>query len=100
MTNFDGIMRALSDGSRRQILIALRDEEQIHPFSIDRDEGDRAIRLHHIHLPLLEENDLVAWNRDTGTVRRGNDFAAAEPILTALEARGDALPDDYLPQPR
>lgn len=98
MNEFDGVMRALSDGSRRQILIALRDEQYIHPFSVDGDERDRAIQLHHVHLPLLEKNDLVAWNRDTGTVRRGDDFEAVEPIFTALEARRDALPDDYLPE--
>lgn len=98
MNDFDGVMRALSDGRRRRILIALRDEEHVRPFSGDGDERDRAIQLHHVHLPLLEENDLVAWNRDTGTVRRGDDFEAVEPVHTALEARRDALPDDYLPE--
>lgn len=98
MSEFDGIMRALSEGSRRRILIALHDEEHIQPFSGDGDEGDRAIQLHHVHLPLLAEKDLIAWNRDTGTVRRGDDFGAVEPILTALEAHHDALPEDYLPE--
>lgn len=98
MSDFDQVMRALSDGSRRRILIALRDEEPLQPFSGDRDEGDRAIQLHHVHLPLLEENDLVAWDQDTGTVKRGDEFEIVEPILTALEARRDALPDDYLPE--
>lgn len=98
MNDFDGIMRALSDGSRRQMLIALLDEEHIQPFSSDEDGSDRAIQLHHVHLPILEENGSIAWDRDTGTVRRGSDFAAVEPVLTALEARRDALPDDYLPE--
>lgn len=98
MSDFDQGMRALSDGSRRRILIALRDEEPLQPFSGDRNEGDRAIQLHHVHLPLLEESDLVAWNQDTGTVRRGDEFEAVKPILAALEARRDALPDDYLPE--
>lgn len=96
MTEFDGAMRALSDGSRRRILIALCEEEYIHPFFDDGNERDRAIQLHHVHLPLMEDNGLIAWNRDTGTVRRGDDFEAVEPILTALEARRAALPDDYL----
>jgi DNA-binding transcriptional ArsR family regulator len=94
MNDFDGVVRALSDGTRRRILIALRDEEHIHPFSGDRDERNRAIQLHHVHLPLSAENDLVAWNRDTGIVRRDDGFEAVGPILTALETRRNALPDD------
>lgn len=91
-------MRALSNGRRRGILIALRDEEHIHPFPGDGDGRTRTVQLHHVHLPLLEETGLVAWNRDTDIVRRGEGFEAAEPILTALEARRDALPDGYLPE--
>lgn len=98
MNDFDGIMHALSDGRRRQLLIALRDEERIHPFSGDGFEEDGAIQLHHVHLPLLEKSGLVVWNRETGAVRRGDDFASAESILTALEAQRDVLPDDYLPE--
>ena len=98
MKDFDGVVRALSDGSRRQILIALRDEEQIRPFSGDGTDRDRAIQLHHVGLPILEETDLVTWNQDTGTVRRGDDFEAAAPILSALEAGRDSVPDGYLPE--
>ncbi|WP_178917873.1 hypothetical protein [Natronomonas gomsonensis] len=91
-------MHALSDGRRRQILIALRTDEEVRPFSGDGDEGDGAIQLHHVHLPLLEKNDLVVWNRETGTVNRGDDFEAVESILTALDAQRDVLPDDDLPE--
>lgn len=98
MTKFDGVLRALSDCSRRKLLIALLDEEHIHPFSGDGDKRDQSIQYHHVHLPLLEESGLIVWDRDTGTVRRGDDFEAVEPVLTALEVRRDALPDDYLPE--
>jgi hypothetical protein len=90
MTDFDGLMRALSDARRRELLTALRDEDHIRPFP--GDERSRTIQLHHVHLPLLEEAGLVAWDRDSGVVRRGEGFEAVEPILTALDARGDALP--------
>jgi|GEM_PF-2699122 len=76
MTEFGGVVRALSDGNRRQILNALRDEEHVHPLSSDGDEGDR----------------------DTGIVRGADELGAVELVLTALEARRDALPDDYLPE--
>lgn len=98
MNDLDGVMHALSDGRRRQLLIALRKEEQIRPFAGDGDTGDGAIQLHHVHLPLLEKHDLVAWNRETGTVQRGEDFEAVESILTALEAKRDLLPNDDLPE--
>ena len=98
MNDFDGAIHALSDGSRQEILITLRDQKRIHPFSGDGDKPDRAIQFHHVHLPLLEENDLVAWNQDTGIMRRGDGFEAVEPILAALETRRDALPDGSLPE--
>lgn len=98
MTDFDGVMRALSDSTRRGILIALRDAEPVHPFSGNGADPERATELHHLHLPFLEDNDLVAWNRDTGAVRRGANFTAVEPILAALDARRATLPEDYLPK--
>lgn len=98
MTDFDGVVRALADGSRRRILTALREEKHVDPFPGDGDEPDRALRLHHVHLPLMEEAGLVEWDRDTGVVRRGDEFETVEPVLTALDARGDALPDDYSPE--
>jgi len=90
-------MRALSDGRRRRILLELREQESVDPFSGVGDDRERAIPLHHVHLPLLEARDLVTWNRDIGTVRRGDAFEAVEPVLAALEARRDVLPDGYLP---
>jgi hypothetical protein len=96
MTDFDGVMRALSEWRRRQILDALRDEERIDPFPDD--ERERTIQLHHVHLPLLEEHGLVAWNRETGSVRRGSEFDAVEPVLTALDERREGLPAGYLPE--
>lgn len=98
MNDCDGVMHALSDGHRRQILSDLRDEEHIQPFLEDGDGRNRAIQLHHLHLPLLEENHLVAWDRETDIVRRGEDFGAVEPILTVLETQFDVLADDVLPQ--
>ncbi|WP_436935587.1 ArsR family transcriptional regulator [Halovenus marina] len=97
MNDFDEIMRALSNGRRRQILVSLCDDEYVHPFSGDGDAQEKAIQLRHVHLPFLEENDLIEWKRDTGTVTTGDDFEVVEPVLTALETQRDALPDDYLP---
>lgn len=98
MSDLDGVMHALSDERRRRILLALRKEEQVRPFSGDEAEEDGAVQLHHVHLPVLEQNDLVAWNQETGTVKRGDDFEAADSILTALEARRDVLVGDDLPE--
>lgn len=100
MTDFDDVMRALSDDRRRRILIELRREEAVDPFSGVGDGREGALRLHHEHLPLLADDDLITWDRDTGIVRRGENFETAEPVLAALEAHRDTLPDDYLPTER
>lgn len=100
MTNFDEVMRALSDSRRLEIVDSLREEEVVRPFSDDGDGRNPAIQLHHVHLPLLEEKNLVEWNRNTGTVRKGDEFDVVEPVLTALEAQSDALLDECLPNER
>lgn len=86
----------LSDSSRRQILMEVRNQGAIKPFSGDGTERNRAIQLRHVHLPLLEKNDLVVWNRETDTVAKGEDLETIGPLLTALAAQRDALSDEYL----
>lgn len=97
MNDFDRVTRALSNGSRRQILCTLREEDRIQPFSGEQG-GDCTTKLHHTHLPLLEEDNLVTWNQETGIVKRGDDFESIEPILAALGPREDTFPDEYLPE--
>lgn len=76
MTSPTRFIRLLSDDTRREILLSLRDEDSINPFPDDTSDQRRIIQLHHVHLPLLAEYDLIEWDRDTGTVTRGENFDA------------------------
>lgn len=97
MTTVDEGMRTLSNSRRPQILNSLREEEYFRPVPGDGIGRHPAIRLHHVHLPLLEANSLFEWNRTAGTVRKGEEVEDVRPVLTALDTRSDALPDDSFP---
>lgn len=47
-----------------------------------RTPGDRAIELHHVHLPMLQEANVIAYDADRGTVQRGRAF---QDVLSLLE---------------
>jgi hypothetical protein len=48
--------------------------------------------MRHVHLPKLDESDLVEWDDDAGTVARGPRFAEAEPFLRLLVRNQHELP--------
>lgn len=58
-------------------------------------EAARALELQltHSHLPKLEDEGLVEWNRDAQTVTRGPAFEEIEPVLHALAVNADKFPD-------
>jgi hypothetical protein len=61
--------------------------------------GDRPLQrleteLYHTHLPKLEAEGVVEWDRETSAVSRGPAFEAVEPVLQLLAANPDALPGD------
>lgn len=51
------------------------------------------LQLTHSHLPKLEDEGLVEWNRDAQTVTRGPEFEEIEPVLHALAVNADKFPD-------
>ena len=54
------------------------------------------IQLHHNHLPKLEAEDVVEWDREAGIVSRGPAFGEIEPVLRLLAANADRFPDGRL----
>lgn len=96
MTNLNEVMITLSDSRRLQIFDLLREEASVRPFSGGGDGREQASQRHHDHLPRLEENGIVEWNWNTGPGRTGDDAEMFEPVLTVLDDRCDALPDDFL----
>jgi hypothetical protein len=79
------LLRLLSDDIRREVLVSLRHNECITPFSDDTLDQHRVIELHHVHLPLLADYGLIEWDRDSGVVTRGDCFS----VITAGLAQGE-----------
>jgi len=90
---------------RRELLIDLLNaapDEEVDPLAADPETNARRrapdpdtlpTSLYHVHLPTLETLGFVSWDRDAGTVRRGPDFDAIEPVLTEYQT---TLPGDFL----
>lgn len=94
----DVLFDALSREPRRRVLEALRvrnprttDEfvrSSPRPDGTDQD----TIRLHHVHLPRLDEAGFIEWDREMGTIERGPNYDEVRPVLAILADRSDELP--------
>lgn len=91
-------LNILADCHRRNLLFALRDvapHESIHAHLDDetrgRDDHEYRVRMYHIHLPKLEDYDLINWRRENNTVQRGPEFEEIAPLLDSFESHRDEL---------
>lgn len=48
------------------------------------------------HLPLLEENGLIKWDREEDVIVRGERFDEIRPLLTLIAENRNELPDGWL----
>lgn len=123
MPSASTLFELLSADRRRQVLLLLNETESIqlpdglltrghvrqrqaageHPASPDgpaagdhEDEPTRGleIELYHDHLPKLENEDLIEWDRESRVVSRGPAFESVEPALGAIATNREAFPDD------
>jgi len=79
----DQAYRALADGQRRAVLLALINQTSVSVSSLLSGEGispDR-VTLHHKHLPMLAAMEYIAWERSSGTVARGPRFDAIRTLV-------------------
>lgn len=96
----DEALRTLSQPIQRRILLALY--ERGPDVRIALTEGDAeswsggphsdTLALHHQHLPRLDNDGLIEWDRETGTVSRGEDFADIAPMITMIEEHQAEFP--------
>lgn len=102
---WERIATALANQYRRQLLVALLEhnpqaDDDVDPLdAAEHSEIDTEalrIRLWHDHLPLLDELDLIEWNRESGEISKGAKWAEIEPVLTLLEEHQDGLPNGWL----
>ncbi|WP_226039468.1 hypothetical protein [Natrinema sp. DC36] len=83
---------ALANEHRRRILFDLVDQSRHGelPVAIDASPDASAgraaagIELTHVHLPKLDDYDLIDWNTGTDTVETGPRFSDVRPILEQL----------------
>jgi len=92
MARLDDALKALGDHRRRQLLFALQESKsRIDAVSVPEDVVDRAavdqaaVSYTHVHLPLLEQQGYVHWDRGRDEVTPGPRFEELEPLLGAVE---------------
>jgi len=98
----DRALTALSAPYRRQLLVALQEqdpgdavEDPLDLVGTDSEQAATEIALVHCHLPKLEEMGYITWNRDTGTVGTGPEWEAIAPLVELLSQHRDELPDEW-----
>lgn len=122
MTNASQLFELLAADHRRQILFLLCGTESLDvpeglstrggtqaqqsggdhppPSSVqDSPSSDRPVQqldmeLRHVHLPKLEEEGVIEWEHETGTVFRGPSFEEIKPTLRFLASNPAMFPDD------
>jgi len=95
----DELFEVLSKPPRRRILTALAaanptNEAEFVPRDFTGDERgeDILMRLHHTHLPKLDEAGFIEWNPDSKTITRGPRFDEIAPLVKLLVANCDEFP--------
>ena len=96
----DSAFEALSNRYRRRLLAALLDHnpesglDPQAPFesgSVAEDVEAASVTIRHLHLPMLEDEGYVEWDRTAGTVSKGPHWRELEPLLECLEAEMDGV---------
>jgi len=104
----------LTSDRRRRVLLLLCEEESVSvPDAVqtrgdvarpsadggrdrnrDRSRRQATVRLYHADLPKLAAADLIEWDREAETVRRGPRFEEVEPMLDVLATNAAHVPQD------
>jgi len=100
----DDLFSALTNRYRRRLLVGLlQHDSQSDTLELPADvlttDGPSealSIELYHVHLPMLEERELIEWERETQTVSPGPAFEEIRPLLELMDEHRDELPDDWL----
>lgn len=96
---FDDVLDALAAPERRRLLFALLAAEPRAAKPVTSDDaagGGRPLAIHHVHLPKLADYGFVDWDRESGVVRTGPNFAEIRPLLELLIEHAEELPDGWV----
>ena len=103
--NWSTVFRCLSAEPRRQLVVSLldapSDESVPLPESAAMPNGpaDPVLlrrALHHVHLPLLAENEFVTWDADPLVAARGPRFDEVGVVFEALHSAASSVPDSLV----
>jgi hypothetical protein len=102
---WDTVFTALSDPYRRELLVALlkanpQDDEDIDPLNtasdFEKETDILKIEMFHTHLPKLEEEGFIEWDREAGQIRKGPNWDEIAPLLQLIQDHHDELPAGWL----
>ena len=101
--SFDEIFESLSHASRRWLLTRLSDvghgdaEESISEESIRENEVMEPFvsEIFDRHLPLLDEAELIDWDRERQSIERGSRFDEITPIMQLIADHQDELSREW-----
>ena len=98
----DRMFDALSHPLRRRVLMlayrnATRDDQfPVEEIETENDDVEQlANELYHIHLPKLDDEEYIEWDRDSNSIRRGPAFDDVEPLLRLMDDNQDELPEEW-----
>lgn len=103
--NWDAVFRCLSAEPRRQLVVSLLDapsDESVplpESAAMPNVPSDPALlrrALHHVHLPMLAENEFVTWDADPLVAARGPRFDELAVVFDALHSTASSIPDSLV----
>ncbi|WP_435157367.1 hypothetical protein [Haladaptatus sp. DFWS20] len=96
--SLDTFLKILADTDRRQLLVALLEYDSLDddysqiPADVtnsDEQESQLSLQMTHIHLPKLDDADIIEWNQDDYAVRKGPRFDEIRPLLQMIREQAD-----------
>jgi hypothetical protein len=85
-SQIDAMMDVLTNQTNRTVLLHLLDgTTDVESLEQRLDGPYTGLKLYHRHLPKLAEADYIAWDRESGSLTRGEQFYEVEPLLRLLD---------------
>ncbi|MFC4540408.1 hypothetical protein ACFO5R_00460 [Halosolutus amylolyticus] len=103
--NWDTVFKALSSEPRRQLIVSLLDAEPDHSVplpesaivpNVPPDPEMLRQELHHVHLPMLADNEFITWGTEPLVASRGSKFDQVAVVFEALHADATNIPDSLV----
>ncbi|WP_239642056.1 ArsR family transcriptional regulator [Natrinema versiforme] len=104
MTNIDEVFDTFANAQRRRLLIHMlehnpEDDTKAYIGDMDVDDGELEellMQMTHIHLPKLEADGFINWDKEEHVVTKGPNFDEIRPLVELLNNHEDELPNGWL----